>query len=346
MAAVPGLFADIYNEPRSRGRATALFMAATLFGPVLGPLASGYLSTELNWRWSFWFALILAGATLPFMIFLPETYGPVLLSRKAQRLRKKEARTDIYAPVELDNKGGFRHMVTVVLGRPFQMLFQEAIVSFSCIYHMSPGVAGLAFLPIGVGASICAVIFLWYDDFLAKAQKRKAAWASIEEYRRLPLATVGGPLYVISLFWLGWSAYASVHWIVPMLSGITFGMGFLLIFMAMLNYLTDAYETFAASAQAIASTSRSVFGALLPFAARPMYRTLGVHWATSLLAFLSLAMAIIPFAFIKYGDRIRANSRFCQQLKQIKNEDKERNRTEVDTDETPQNDLEEQKEMQ
>lgn len=29
MAAVPGLFADIYNEPRSRGRATALFMAVS-----------------------------------------------------------------------------------------------------------------------------------------------------------------------------------------------------------------------------------------------------------------------------------------------------------------------------
>lgn len=68
------------------------------------------------------------------MIFLPETYGPVLLTRKAQRQRKKEARTDIYAPAELQNKGGFRHMVVVVLGRPFQMLFQEAIVSFTCLY--------------------------------------------------------------------------------------------------------------------------------------------------------------------------------------------------------------------
>lgn len=26
-------------------------------------------------------------------------------------------------------------------------------------------------------------------------------------------------------------------------------------------------------------------------------------------------MTIIPFAFIRYGDRIRANSKFCQELK-------------------------------
>ena len=36
---------------------------------------------------------------------------------------------------------------------------------------------------------------------------------------------------VIGLFWLGWSAKPDVHWIVPMLSGLAFGSGFLLIFM-------------------------------------------------------------------------------------------------------------------
>lgn len=318
------------------------------------------------------------------MVFLPETYVPVLLTKKARRLRKEGDKTNAYAPAELERKG-LRHMVTVVLTRPFRMLFQEAIVLFTClylsiayaifylyfqaypiifqgprsksafqtphamrlclhgfvgIYKMSPGVAGLAFLPIGVGAALCAIIFLWYDSYLAKAQKRKAPWASIEEYRRLPLATVGGPLYVISLFWLGWSAYATVHWIVPMLSGVFFGLGFLLIFMAMINYLTDAYETFAASAQAIASTSRSIFGALLPLGAGPMYRNLGVHWASSLLAFLSLAMAIIPFAFIKYGDRIRANSRFCQELKAMKIKEMKQDRKDNNMGPSPDSDPE------
>ena len=84
--------------------------------------------------------------------------------------------------------------------------------------------------------------------------------------------------------------------------------------MALLNYLTDAYQIYAASALAAASCSRSIFGVLLPLAARPMYERLGVSWASSLLGFLSLGMTIIPFAFIKYGDRIRAHSKFCQYL--------------------------------
>ena len=86
----------------------------------------------------------------------------------------------------------------------------------------------------------------------------------------------------------------------------------MLIFMAFLNYLTDAYEIFAASAMAAVSTCRSLFGALSALAARLMYKTLGMAWASSLLGFLSLG--IIPFAFIKYGDRTRANSKFCQYL--------------------------------
>lgn len=99
-------------------------------------------------------------------------------------------------------------------------------------------------------------------------------------------------------------------------------MGYLLIFMAMLNYLTDAYETLSASAQSAASCTRSIFGAVLPLAAKPMFHTLGVNWACSLIAFLSLGVSIIPFAFIRYGDRIRANSKFCQELKRIKEEER------------------------
>ena len=99
-----------------------------------------------------------------------------------------------------------------------------------------------------------------------------------------------------------------------MLAGIPFGIGFVLIFMALLNYVTDAYAIFAASAMSATSCCRSVFGAILPLAARPMYQKLGIPWASSLLGFLSLGMTIIPFAFIKYGDRIRANSKFCQEL--------------------------------
>lgn len=255
-------------------------------------------------------------------------------------MRKETGNPNIYAAIELEKKGA-RQMVTVTLMRPLHMIAFEAIVLFTCIYlslayaifylffeayplifqgiyHMNTGVSGLAFLPILVGAIIALGIFIYYDSVLQRAKKANKPWSSIEEYRRLPLACLGGPLYVISLFWLGWSANRNVHWIVPILAGLPFGIGFVLIFMALLNYITDAYEVYAASGMAATSFCRSIFGALLPLAATPMYRTLGISWASSLLGFLSLAMSAIPFAFIKYGDRIRANSRFCNELKERK----------------------------
>ena len=93
--------------------------------------------------------------------------------------------------------------------------------------------------------------------------------------------------------------------------------------MALLNYLVDAYEVFAASAMAAASLSRSTFGAILPFAAKPMYRAMGVAWATSLLGFFSLALCVVPFVFVKWGGRMRERSPFCQYLRQKKREEEE-----------------------
>jgi hypothetical protein len=141
-------------------------------------------------------------------------------------------------------------------------------------------------------------LLLWYDAFLRKAQKQNKPWTRKEESRRLPLACLGGPLYVVALFWLGWTSRPEIPFYIPMLAGIPFGMDFLLIFMALLNYLTDAYEIFAASSMATASCCRSLAGTVLPFAATPMYIRLGVAWASSLLGFLSLGMCVIPFMFL------------------------------------------------
>lgn len=154
-----------------------------------------------------------------------------------------------------------------------------------------------------------------YDCIYQRAQARGRHWIQVEEYRRLPLACLGGPLFSAAIFWLAWSATPSVHWIVPAIAGVPFGIGFLLIFMALINYIADAYGVFAASALAAASGTRSVVGAVLPLATNAMYGRLGVHWATSLLGFLSLLMAIIPFAFIRFGHHLRENSKFSQALK-------------------------------
>jgi hypothetical protein len=283
---------------------------------------------------------MLAGVSLLSLFFLSETYGPVLLARRAQRLRKSGDNDHIFARIELEKKG-FIQMATVILTRPLRMLCFEPLVSATClylsliygiffmyfeaypivfegIYKMSPGVAGLMFLPIFAGAALASLLFVYYDTIFRNAQRQNKAWTQREEARRLPLACFGGPFLVLGLFWLGWASREDVPFYVPMLAGIPFGMGFTILFMALLNYLTDAYEIFAASALAASSACRSLAGAVLPFATTPMYSRLGVPWATSLLAFLSLAMCIIPFTFMWQGHRLRAGSKFCTYLRENK----------------------------
>ncbi|KAF2194435.1 MFS general substrate transporter [Zopfia rhizophila CBS 207.26] len=344
IAVVGGICADIYHNPRSRGRSMAIFMAATTYGPIMGPPISGFIS-PLSWSWPFWVSAIVAGATWPILLLMSETYAPVILKQRAKRLRKETGDTSIAAPIEFE-KTDIGHIVTVVLTRPLRMICFEPLVLFTClylsyayaifyiffqsypitftgIYGFNAGEEGLAFLPIGVGAIIAAGIYLAWDSILVRAQRLAKPWSKSEEMRRLPLACIAGPFFVLSLFWAGWTAREDIHWIVPVLAGIPFGIGYLCVFMALLNYLVDAYEIFAASAMSAASVSRSSFGAVLPFAAKPMYRSLGVPWACSLLGFFSVAMTVIPFVFIRFGTKLREKSKFCQYLAQKKREEME-----------------------
>lgn len=87
-----------------------------------------------------------------------------------------------------------------------------------------------------------------------------------------------------------------------------------------LNYLTGAYEIFAAFANAAASCTRSILGTVLLFVCTLMSRRLGIPGACSLLGGLSCLVSVIPFVFIWKGERIRAGSRFCIALKERKEE--------------------------
>lgn len=80
--------------------------------------------------------------------------------------------------------------------------------------------------------------------------------------------------------------------------------------MAVSAYLVDAYTLHSASAMAANTVLRSIFGAVLPLAGVRMYDTLGLGWGNSLLAFIAIALAPVPFVFYKYGERIRTNKRF------------------------------------
>jgi hypothetical protein len=44
-----------------------------------------------------------------------------------------------------------------------------------------------------------------------------------------------------------------------------------------------------------------------------MYNNLGIHWASSIPAFLALACLPFPFLFYKYGEQIRMKCKYAAQ---------------------------------
>lgn len=96
-------------------------------------------------------------------------------------------------------------------------------------------------------------------------------------------------------------------------AGVPFGFGMVLVFLGIMNYLIDAYTIFAASVLAANSVLRSIFGAVFPLFTTYMYNGLGIHWASCIPAFLSVACIPFPFLFYKYGPAIRKRCKFAAQ---------------------------------
>lgn len=114
------------------------------------------------------------------------------------------------------------------------------------------------------------------------------------------------------MFWFAWTAnFDSIHWIVPTIAGVFLSASILLIFVSYLNYLTDSYLMFAASALAANTVARSACGAAAPLFTQYMFNALGVGGGGSLIGGVAALLAIIPFAFYKHGGAIRERSSFA-----------------------------------
>ena len=261
------------------------------------------------------------------------TYAPVLLRRRAARLsqatgRVYRSRIDLEKGGESSARKAFR---TAIL-RPWALLFLEPIVLLLSIYMSivygtlyllfaaypivyqelrgwSEGVGGLAFLGIAVGM-ILALLYGFVENIRYRHVVGTAPSSPPAPETRLIPAMIGGPAIPIALFWFAWTNGPSVHWIVSVIAGAPFGFGMVLIFVSIKNYLVDSYTTYAASALAGGVILRSFFAAAFPLFTQYMFRNLGVHWASSIPAFLSLICPPLPFVFYAFGPKIREKSRY------------------------------------
>jgi multidrug resistance protein len=325
-----GTFGDLIR-PRSRGKVIAVWSLGPILGPIIGPIAGGYLGESAGWRWICWTLAIASGVgSLVSFACQEETYPPTLLARKTKRLVKETGNQNLKAQTDLDANRTPSQVFGGAIIRPLKLLFLSPTVSvlstyvgvvygfmyllfttfplvFQVQYGFDTGEIGLTYVGLGLGS----IIGLGGSGFVVdKIYRKKAVDGPVKpEYRIVPL--IPAAFFIpAGLFWYGWSADYKTHWIVPELGTVLVGIGINTLMMCVATYFIDANPRYEASATAASTAVRSLIGALVPLFGRSMYEAMGLGWGTSLLGFLTFALAPLPWFFFKYGERIRTNPRF------------------------------------
>lgn len=319
-----GTIADIWNI-EDRGMAIAYFAAAPYCGPVIGPIVCGWINVGSHrLDLFFWVNMAFAGGIMILVAFIPETYAPVILKRRAAKLRKETGDMNIITEQE-KTKLTLSAIIRTSLIRPVTMILTEPVLDLMCMYIVliyamlyafffaypiifgklygyNDGQIGLMFIPILIGAGFA----LFATPYVEKQFKKICLTRSPTPEDRLVGAMWGAPFIPISLFILGATSFPHIIWVGPASSGIAFGFGMVLCYYSVNNYIIDSYQKYAASALAAKVFLRSGGGAAFPLFITQMYDRLGLQWASWLLAFIGLAMVLIPFGFYIFGARIRA----------------------------------------
>lgn len=94
----------------------------------------------------------------------------------------------------------------------------------------------------------------------------------------------------------------------PIIASVFFGLGIYIVILSFLSYVVDSYQTYSASSLAGVILVRNLVGAGFPLFSTQMYVKLGNQWASSLLAFLALALVPIPWIIFYKGEAIRLRS--------------------------------------
>jgi len=300
----------------------------------MGPVCGGYITEYAGangWRWVLWVSTIYSGILLIPVMFAPETHSHTCLAKKAGRLRVENGVPTYYTAFDRYALPKSTIFATAIW-RPIQLLVLEPVILFTSllvsvvwgilyvymgaylyvfegIYGWGAGNAGAAFGGIGVGILLSILVSGPANKIYLKQREKYGNGGPYPE-GRLPPAMVAACLIPISVFWFAWTGNKEIHWIVPVLSGIPFGLGMTLLFISFVTYTADGFPTVTASATAANYLLRALFSFAFPLFTPRLYGNLAPKWAETIFGCISLLFIPLPFILYKYGPSLRARSRF------------------------------------
>jgi len=196
--------------------------------------------------------LFIAIAASLFACGMHETYKKVIIrgSRRKQDVKNFEDKRPAFGNIKL--------LLTSTIFRPWQMFFTEIIVGtfafyvginfaiyysffaafpfvFFTVYNFNTGSRGLIFLGLAVGNIFAFLLMVLLSRLMSRRRARVIATGQLLKdapEKRLLLALLGSIFAPIGLFWFGWSAKPSIHWICPIFGSGVFAFGNFLVFVS------------------------------------------------------------------------------------------------------------------
>jgi MFS family permease len=193
------------------------------------------------------------------------------------------------------------------------MQFSSIGLVYRKIYLFNNQQIGAVYVAVIVGAFLGAVTSIIHD----KISRKYRPQASARPESRLYLACAATWFLPIGLFWFGWTSSKEIHWIVPTAAISVFIAGIFVIYLAVFNYLADAYTFNASSALAAQSMCRNLLAGAFPLFNASMFARLGYGVAGSLLGGIAALLCCVPWIFCWKGDAIRKRSPYLRKLENI-----------------------------
>ncbi|KAL3438435.1 subtilisin-like protein [Aspergillus tetrazonus] len=172
--------------------------------------------------------------------------------------------------------------------------------------------ACLPFIAIGAGLSL-GLLTRYLDMHLIERRRRHGTILLPEH--KLAGFWIGSGVLAGALWAFAWTippAVQHLHWIVSVLALVLIGYALNEIDYVLGGYLADSYLSYAASGLAALSLIRALLSGILPLVSSPMFTNLGANVAVSLLAAVATLFCLVPPLFSRFGETIRARSKFAK----------------------------------
>ncbi|CAK7226486.1 hypothetical protein SBRCBS47491_006248 [Sporothrix bragantina] len=343
-----GVLGDIWR-PEQRGRSLGIYLLIPLLGSAVGPVIGGFITVRTTWRWMFWstslFQAVMVGVA---MISFHESYRPLLLRRRAARLRcetgndryrsPEEERERLASSTTADARDGLPPSKTILLlrvlarafMRPLRLLFHHPIIQVSSV------ITGFGYGMLYIALSTYSEMWITqYNEsieisglhYIAVAggelvasqvggplmdflyARTRRIQGTITPESRIPLMFPSFLLSWVGLVAYGWVAQYRVHWVVVDIAVFVMTFGMQLNSLPLTAYVIDVYGDQTSSAMAANQFVKSLCAFLFPLFAPSMYQRLGYGWANVLIAFAWVVISVPPVLYIwRFGAKLRARA--------------------------------------